>query len=93
MNALLAARRGDTERALAELAIIDALPIDGWHVTIRDATTADVHLALGNWAEAAQAAEQRLGRNGSHIGVVGGQVRDVRNGCRSGADARPAGAP
>ncbi len=58
VNALLAARRGETERALAELAIIDALPLDGWHVTVRDSTTAEVHLALGNWAEAAQAAER-----------------------------------
>jgi DNA-binding CsgD family transcriptional regulator/tetratricopeptide (TPR) repeat protein len=58
VNALLAARRGETDRALAELATIAALPLDGWHVTIRDATAADVHLALGNWDEAAQAAER-----------------------------------
>ncbi|MDO8364756.1 MAG: LuxR C-terminal-related transcriptional regulator [Actinomycetota bacterium] len=65
VNALLAARCGETERALAELAIIDALPLDGWHVTIRDATTAEVHLALGNWAEAAQAAERGWAATGA----------------------------
>ena len=65
VHALLAARRGETDRALAELAIIDALPLDGWHVTVRDATTADVHLALGNWADAAQAAERGWAATGT----------------------------
>lgn len=61
VKAMLAARRGDTADALDHLAAAHLLPIDGWHRTIRDATTADVHLALGNWDEAAQAAE--LGRD------------------------------
>jgi len=56
-KAMLAARLGDTEQALDQLAVAQALPIDGWHQTVRDATTADVHLALGNWDEAAHAAE------------------------------------
>ncbi len=64
-NAMLAARRGETDVALAQLAVADALPIDGWHQTVRDATTADVHLALGNWDEAAQAAERGRAATGS----------------------------
>ena len=57
-TAMLAARRGETDVALGQLAAAEALPIDGWHQTVRDATMADVHLALGNWNEAARAAEQ-----------------------------------
>ena len=57
-RAMLAARRGDTDQALAQLLVAHGLPIDGWHQTVRDATAADVHLALGNWNEAAAAAEQ-----------------------------------
>ena len=57
-RAMLAARRGETEDALGQLAAAEALPIDGWHQTVRDATTADVHLALGNWSEAAEAAQR-----------------------------------
>jgi hypothetical protein len=53
---MLAARRGDATVALDHLAVAQALPIDGWHQTVRATTTADVHLALGNWDEAAQAA-------------------------------------
>jgi DNA-binding CsgD family transcriptional regulator len=57
VKAMLAARRGDTADALDHLAAAHALPIDGWHRTVHDATTADTQLALGNWDEAAQAAE------------------------------------
>ena len=57
-QAMLAARRGETDRAHSALADAHALPIDGWHRTVLFATTADVHLALGNWGEAADAAEQ-----------------------------------
>ncbi len=57
-TALLAARRGEADVALAQLAAAEALPIDGWHQTVLDATIADVHLALGNWSEAADAAER-----------------------------------
>jgi DNA-binding CsgD family transcriptional regulator len=57
-HAMLAARRGETDRALAELAQADAQPVDGLHQSVLDATKADVHLALGNWDEAAQAADR-----------------------------------
>ncbi|MEO7370634.1 MAG: AAA family ATPase, partial [Ilumatobacteraceae bacterium] len=57
-RAMLAARLGETDRALGRLAEACALPIDGWHQFVLDATTADVHLALGNWDEAARAAER-----------------------------------
>ncbi|MEO8266068.1 MAG: LuxR C-terminal-related transcriptional regulator [Ilumatobacteraceae bacterium] len=57
-EAMLAARRGETDRAFGVLAEAHALPIDGWHRTVLYATTADVHLALGNWSEAADEAEQ-----------------------------------
>ncbi|MDP1794148.1 MAG: response regulator transcription factor, partial [Acidimicrobiales bacterium] len=57
-TAMLAARRGDVDVALAHLAAAEALPIDGWHQAVRDATVADVHLALGNWREAGEAAER-----------------------------------
>jgi DNA-binding CsgD family transcriptional regulator len=57
-RAMLAARRGEPEQALEQLVVAHELPIDGWHQTVRDATTADVHIALGNWIEAAAAAEQ-----------------------------------
>jgi DNA-binding CsgD family transcriptional regulator/tetratricopeptide (TPR) repeat protein len=57
-KAMLAARRGETERALSHLAEASAQPVDGWHQSVLDATAADVHLALGNWDEAAQAAER-----------------------------------
>ncbi len=57
-RALLAARLGHTEEALEHLAAAHAQPVDGWHQTVVDATTADVHLALGNWDEAAEAADR-----------------------------------
>ncbi|MEP7201620.1 MAG: AAA family ATPase [Ilumatobacteraceae bacterium] len=57
-QAMLAARLGETDRALNRLAEACALPIDGWHQFVLDATTADVHLALGNWDKAARAAER-----------------------------------
>ncbi|MEO7398040.1 MAG: response regulator transcription factor, partial [Ilumatobacteraceae bacterium] len=57
-QAMLAARLGDTDRALGHLAAAHAQPVDGWHQTVLDATMADVHLALGNWDQAANAAER-----------------------------------
>jgi DNA-binding CsgD family transcriptional regulator/tetratricopeptide (TPR) repeat protein len=57
VKAVLAARLGDTSDALAELAVARQLPIDGWHAILRDAASADVYLALGNWEEAARIAE------------------------------------
>ena len=64
-TAMLAARRGETDVALAQLAAAEALPIDGWHETVRLATVADVHLALGNWDDAANAAEQGWAATGT----------------------------
>ena len=92
-KALLAARRGESDEALDQLAAAHALPIDGWHQTVRDATTADVHLALGNWDEAAQAAERGWAATGNDLGVVGGSVRHVAGGCRGRTNPRSAGAP
>jgi DNA-binding CsgD family transcriptional regulator len=57
-EAMLAARRGDTDRALSQLAEANAQPVDGWHQSVLDAARADVHLALGHWDEAADAAER-----------------------------------
>ena len=57
-GAMLAARRGDTETATRLLADATARPTDGFHQTFLDHGVADVHLALGNWAEAAAAAER-----------------------------------
>jgi DNA-binding CsgD family transcriptional regulator len=57
-HAMLAARLGDTDRALIHLAETHAQPVDGWHQTLVDATAADVQLVLGNWDEAADAAER-----------------------------------
>jgi DNA-binding CsgD family transcriptional regulator len=57
-QATLAARRGETDRALSQLAEADAQPVDGWHQSVLAATEADVHLVLGNWEKAALAAER-----------------------------------
>jgi DNA-binding CsgD family transcriptional regulator len=57
-GAMLAARRGETDRALGLLAEAHAQPVDGWHQAVLHATAADIHLALGNWAEAAESAER-----------------------------------
>ena len=57
-GAMLAARRGDTDTATRLLADATARPTDGFHQTFLDHGIADVHLALGNWAEAAAAAER-----------------------------------
>ena len=65
VKAMLAARRGESGETLDQLAAALALPIDGWHQTVRDATTADAHLALGNWDEAVQAAEQGWAATGT----------------------------
>ncbi len=57
-EAMLAARRGETDRALTQLIEASAQPVDGFHQSVLDATAADVHLALGNWPESAAAAER-----------------------------------
>ena len=65
VKAMLAARRGESDDALGQLAAAHQLPVDGWHHTVRIATTADAHLALGNWDEAVQAAEQGWAATGT----------------------------
>lgn len=57
-EATLAARRNEPDRARALLAVAAAQPVDGWHQALRDLTLADVHLTLGEWTEAVQAAER-----------------------------------
>jgi DNA-binding CsgD family transcriptional regulator/predicted negative regulator of RcsB-dependent stress response len=57
-QAMLAARRGETARALSQLAEAEAQPVDGLHQSVLDATAADVHLALADWDEAASVAER-----------------------------------
>lgn len=61
-EALLAARRGDADRARALLAIASAQPVDGWHQAVLDLTIAEVHLAIGDWADAALAAARGAAR-------------------------------
>jgi DNA-binding CsgD family transcriptional regulator len=57
-QAILAARLGDADRAHALLTDAVALPVDGWHQSVLDATVAEVELALGNWDAALDAAAQ-----------------------------------
>ncbi len=38
-RAMLAARRGETEQALGQLAVAHGLPVDGWRQTVRNAAT------------------------------------------------------
>ncbi len=63
VGAMLAARRGEADRARALLADADAQPSDGLHQTHHDFATADVHLILGDWAAAAAAAERGWASN------------------------------
>jgi DNA-binding NarL/FixJ family response regulator len=56
-GARLAARRGEADRARSFLATARAQPCDGMHRSFLDAVTAEVHLVLGEWTEAAAAAE------------------------------------
>jgi DNA-binding CsgD family transcriptional regulator len=57
-GAMLAARRGDADEAVGRLAELEAQPVDGWHQCVADAAAADVHLALGNWDDAASVSER-----------------------------------
>jgi len=57
-GAKLAARRGESDRARILLSTACAQTCDGVHQAFLDVTTADIHLILGEWAEAAVAAEQ-----------------------------------
>lgn len=68
-RALLAARRGDRVRAEAALFEAAAQPIDPWHQPLLDAATADVHLVLGDWDEAAAATALGAGSSGGGSAV------------------------
>lgn len=57
-GAMLAARRGDGDRARALLSDARAHPVDGMHSSYLEMGAADVHLVLGEWVEAAAAAER-----------------------------------
>ena len=61
-GALLAARRGDRDRAMTLLAQAEAQPVDAFHRSFLDEAAADVHLIFGEWGEAAST----LGRSRSH---------------------------
>ena len=59
-GAMLASRRGDRDRAHALLAQAEAGPVDPFHRWFLDRAAAEMHLALGEWAEAAAVAERAL---------------------------------
>jgi DNA-binding NarL/FixJ family response regulator len=57
-TATLAARRGDLDRARAELDEAERLPVDPWHRIHLVARTAEIRLLSGEWALAARAADE-----------------------------------
>ncbi len=59
-GAMLAARRGDRERASALLAHAEEQPVDPFHRSFLDEAAADVHVVLGDWAQAAATTERAL---------------------------------
>ena len=59
-GAMLAARRGAKDQAVTLLAQAEALPVDPFHRAFLDEALADVHLALGEWGDAARIAERAL---------------------------------
>lgn len=62
-RAMLAARRGDGDQARALLADATGHPVDGVHLSFLLVGSADVHLILKDWAEAAEAAERGWSAN------------------------------
>ena len=56
--ALLAARRGSRAAAISFVASVESRPTDGFHQAVVTATSAEVHLAIGNWELAGAAAER-----------------------------------
>ena len=66
-GALLASRRGDRDRAHALLAEAEARPVDPLHRWFLDRATAESHLALGEWAGAAEVAERALARDATAL--------------------------
>ena len=59
-GAMLAARRGDRERATSLLADAEQEPVDPFHRSFLDDAAADVHIVLGDWAQAATIAGRAL---------------------------------
>jgi ATP/maltotriose-dependent transcriptional regulator MalT len=57
-GAVLSARRGDLDRARGLVERLTRLPSDGWHAAAIAAATAEVHLAAGEWAQAADTARR-----------------------------------
>jgi DNA-binding CsgD family transcriptional regulator len=56
-KALIAARRGEHDRAVDALREAESVPVDGWHRALMDVTAVEVKLALGDWHAAAAAAD------------------------------------
>jgi len=83
-GAVLAARRGDTERARRLLADAASQPVDGWHQTILDMTRSDVHLALHEWSDASAAAERGWATN--PVNVVLWSARFARASIEAGVE-------
>ena len=59
-GAMLAARRGDRERALSLLAEAEAQPVDPFHRLFLDEAAAEVHVMSGAWADTAAIAQRAL---------------------------------
>ncbi len=64
-RAMLAARRGDGDRSRALLADAGALSTDPFHQVLLDSAIAEVHLALGDWSQAALVAERGWASSGT----------------------------
>ena len=68
-GAMLAARRGDRDRAVTLLTQVEARPVDPFHRSFLDEAAADVHLVLGEWGDAASIAERALSHDPSRLSV------------------------
>lgn len=68
-GALVAARRGQADRARAHLEAAVAQPVDPFHQIFVDHATADVNLILRHWAVAAAAADRGWEASGAPVGV------------------------
>ena len=68
-GAMLAARRGDRNRAVTLLAEAETRPVDPFHRSFLDEAAADVHLILGEWGAAASIAERALRHGPSRVAL------------------------
>jgi DNA-binding NarL/FixJ family response regulator len=68
-GAMLAARRGDRDRALMLLTQAEAQPVDPFHRSFLDEAETDAHLICGEWAAAASIAERALRDDPSRVSV------------------------